>query len=482
MIANAQAIVLAAGKSTRFNTNRTKLNEKICGQEMILYPTTLLASLNIPMTLVVGHQKEQVMETVNKKHNYSVNFVHQEEQRGTGHAVACTQHHWQAEHILILNGDTPLIDQEIIKNLYQRHVESNATITFVTAHYNEPNHAYGRVIKEGSSIKIVEARDYTDDLGDACCINAGIYLVRREFLQQAINEIKPSRISGELYLTDIIALASNYGLRIETVNASYDTIRGINTFKELWAAEHIKRSELISYLMKQGVRFAVPQFVLLDLTTEIGAGSFVAAGVSFSENVRIGKNCSILGFTILDNVVIEDNVTIQSHCVIKNAHIKAGAVVGPFAYLHAEGQDKISVIGEQSVVGHFVEVDRSILGDHSFAKHLTYLGDASIGSNVNIGAGTITCNYNGGTKHKTTVRDGACIGSNNSLIAPVEVGHDAFTAAGSVITDNVPANAFAIARSRQVTKEDYAKKYKAIAEEGNPVMPALLDIENEQEL
>ncbi len=452
-IPSIQVIVLAAGKSTRFNTQTTKLLERLCGQEMILYPTSVLTALDIPITLVVGHQADEIINTV--KQRFDCSFIHQEEQRGTGHALSQTKDQWAAENILVLNGDMPLVTQEIINQLIQKHTQTDAAITFITAHNADPANMYGRIVKDGNMLKIVEAKDLTSDTHEQCCINAGIYLFKRSFLEKHMHQLACENAAQEYYITDLVKIASSNEYSIETITAPCNYIRGINTLKELWSAEQIKRSELISYWMSKGVRFALAQSTHLDVTVTIGAGSCIGAGVHLLNGTKIGNNCVIEPFSILDNARIGDNTTIHSHCVITDSVIERKGKVGPFARLRND-----SILKENATIGNFVEVSRSTIGSESRAKHLTYLGDTTVGAQVNIGAGTITCNYNGFTKHRTSIHDKAFIGSNNTLVAPVVIGKESFTAAGSVITENVPDNALAIGRARQTNKEEYANKIK----------------------
>lgn len=457
MINNLQAIVLAAGKSTRFNTEKTKLVEKICGQEMILYSTRLLEQMNIPTTIVVGHQKEVVIEVIEKHHKDAVHFVVQEEQHGTGHAIVCARDSFARNQILIMNGDMPLVTPEIIERLYAKHMETNAEVSFIVAHNDDPSGvSYGRVVKEqDNKIKIVEAKDFKGDYHDHCCINAGIYIVSKSFLEKNIEEIEKNEQSKEFYFTDIIKIASEQNATITTIQASFDKIRGINTFQELWAAEQIKRAELIKYWMEKGVRFSVAQNVHIDLDVTIGAGSYIGCGVHILRGSKLGQNCFIHEFSAIEGSILEDNVSILSHCIVKDSHIGKNSSVGPFAHVTAHTR-----IEENAIIGNFVEVKRSSIGAGSKAKHLSYIGDAQIGANVNIGAGTITCNHDGVEKHKTIIKDGAYIGSNNTLVAPVVIEKGAYTAAGSTITDLVPEDALALGRARQVNKEGYAKKLR----------------------
>jgi len=451
---NFQAIILAAGKSSRFKTGKTKLLEKICGQEMILFATKLFETLDVPTTVVVGYQKELVTEVVTKNHGNTVSFAIQDVQRGTGHAIFCSKDVWHEDHILIMNGDAPLITEEIIEELFAKHVATNAAISFVTAHNADPStRGYGRVIETDNQIRIVEEKEFAGDAHQHCCINAGIYIAKKEFLTTYIETINSDNNSKEFYITDLVKIASDEKLTVSTVSAPFDRIRGINTFQELWIAQQIKRGELIKYWMDNGVEFSVAQNVHIELNAQIGTGSRIGGGAHILGTTTIGRNCEIGEFSIVENSTMEDEAIVHSHCVVKDSHIAAHAQVGPFAHLRNQAK-----IGAHCIVGNFVEVKQSTLGENTKVKHLSYLGDAEIGTHVNIGAGTITCNHNGISKHKTIIQDNAYIGSNNTLVAPVIIGKKAFTGAGSVITKNVPEGALALGRSRQVNKEGYAAK------------------------
>jgi len=452
---NLQAIILAAGKATRFKSERSKLCEKICGQKMILYPTKLLEHLNIPTTAVVGYQKESLQKIITDYHHDRINFITQEDQHGTGHALLCSRKHWHTDHILIMNGDIPLITNEIIETLYKKHIATKAVISFVTAHSS--HNSYGRVIQTNNSIKIIEAREFNGDIHEQCCVNAGIYIATKNFLTDHIDSIKQTKTSKEFYITDLIDIASKKNLPIATTTAPFDQIRGINTFEELWATEQIKRAELIKHWMKQGVRFSFAQNIHIDRTVSIESGSFIGCGVQLLGNTKIGKNCTINAFSLLNNTILGNQVVIHPHSVIENARIDAHAQVGPFAHVRENTHIK-----SHAIIGNFVETKNSTIGHHTKAKHLTYLGDATIGSQVNIGAGTITCNYDGVKKEKTIIEDKVFIGSNNSLVAPVTLHENSYTAAGSVITDDVPPNALAIARTRQTNKDGYTQKIAGI--------------------
>ena len=452
---NIQAVILAAGKSTRFKTGKSKLLQKICGQEIILYGTKLLEDLHIPSTIVVGFQKEEVLDVLHAHMQTSFSVVVQEEQRGTGDAVRCTRSTWNAENILIINGDTPLLTSQIIQELYDKHVATKSAITFVTAAHPEPSESYGRVIQYDGKLMIVESNEFKDDPQEYCNINAGIYLIKRSFLEDNINKLDINNPKQEFYLTDLVKIAGQTNLKVETLLVPFDNVRGVNNFKELWAAEHIKRSELIHHWMLHGVRFNFPQNVHLDLNVSIGSGTEVGAGAQLRDGTQIGSDCIISEHCIIERSKIADRAIILPFTVITDSHIETCANVGPFAHIRNH-----SMLGSHATIGNFVEIKKSIIGSHTKAKHLSYLGDAQIGEQVNIGAGTITCNHNGARKNTTVIGNGAYIGSNNNLIAPINIGKNAYTAAGSTITEDVPADALAIARAHQVNKEQYAQKLR----------------------
>lgn len=451
---NVQVVVLAAGKSARFKTGNNKLLEKICGQPIIIFTTKLFTSLHIPMTIVIGHQKERIQQCIDAYHeNHTIRFAVQEKQQGTAHALACTGDYWDKDHILIMNGDMPLVTKDIIQELYTKHIDSNATLSFVMAHHTDPNTGYGRVVKTDNNIKIVEANEFTSDSNNHCCINAGIYLVKKQFLQQYIHTIEQNKLNQEFYITHLIQKASELNEPIATISAPFDFIRGINNQHELWAAEQVQRSQIIKHWMEHGVRFSVAHNVHIDLNVTIGAGTYIGCGVHLLYGTSIGNDCKIHEYASLENTVVGNGVHVYPFSIIKDAHIEDNAQVGPFAHIRNG-----SVIGERTVIGNFVEVKHSTLDTDTKVKHLSYIGDATIGKQVNIGAGTIVCNYDGTYKHKTTIEDNAFIGSNNTLIAPITIGNNAFTAGGSTLTQNVPPHALAIARNEQIIKHNYRQK------------------------
>ncbi len=448
----AQAIVLAAGKATRFKTKKTKLLFNICGRSMILYPLKVLESLRIPMTIVLGYQADEVQVEIENANIPQVDFVIQEEQLGTGHAVACTQSTWVEENILIMYGDTPLVPKELIHNLILQHKETNAALTFCTTMVIDPT-GYGRILEKDGKIEIVEEKNCTEDQRAINRINVGIYVATKSFLESNINKLQKNPETGEIYLVDLVKMACDQGLIIDTYQVPFDDVRGVNNLQELWSVEQIKRSEFIKHWMARGVRFELAQSIHIDIDVEISPGSFIGTGVHLLGNTKIGEECFIGAFTIVENTIVGDHVTIFSHSVIQDSVIGNEVEIGPFARVREHAN-----IGNDVCIGNFVEIKKTTIGDHTKTKHLTYLGDAEIGQSVNIGAGTIICNFNGAKKMQTIIEDNAFIGSNNTLIAPLHIGKGAYTAGGSTITEDVPSQGLAIGRAKQENKLNYAHK------------------------
>jgi bifunctional UDP-N-acetylglucosamine pyrophosphorylase/glucosamine-1-phosphate N-acetyltransferase len=333
---NIEALVLAAGRSSRFNTEQSKLITKICGQEMILYVTKLLSKLNIPTSLVLGYQKESIIEIIQKNHNNDIKFIDQINQLGTGHAVKTALPYLTKEHVLVLNGDIPLIEQDLIDKLVKQHLENNASLSFVGAYNFDPNiKGYGTIIKDDNSIKIVEAKEYNlqNETNEVPILNAGVYIFEKQFLNESLTKLEKSSITGEIYITDLIKIANDLNKKIELIIAPFDTIRGVNTLQELWVVEQIKKAQLIKNWMDKGVRFASGQNISIDINVKIGAGSYVGNGTELLQGTTIGKNCTINAYCILTNATLEDNVTIESHSIIERSEIKCNDMIGPFAHV-----------------------------------------------------------------------------------------------------------------------------------------------------
>jgi bifunctional UDP-N-acetylglucosamine pyrophosphorylase/glucosamine-1-phosphate N-acetyltransferase len=419
---------------------------------MILYPLKTLENLNIPVTLVLGHQAQEVWDVVEKSQIKNVNYVIQEQQLGTGHAVATTRQHWDQDNILIMYGDMPLVTRELFEQLLKEHQKEQATISLLTTMVLDP-HGYGRIIEEDNKIYIVEEKNCTHEQRQVNKINAGIYLIKKDFLQESIDKLSKNDLTGEIYLPDLVEIACKKNLKVHPIPVAFDNVRGVNNLQELWAVEQIKRSESIKNWMANGVQFELAQSIHIDIDVTIGAGSFIGTGTHLLGNTVIGEESFISAFSIVENTTIGDGTVVHSHSVIQNSKIGSNVHVGPFARVR-----KNVVIGDFSNVGNFVEIKNTQIGEHSKTKHLSYIGDATIGNNVNIGAGTIICNYDGHTKSKTEIANNVFIGSNNTLIAPIKIGEGSYTAGGSTINEDVPDNTLAIGRSKQENKVGYADK------------------------
>lgn len=461
-----QAIVLAAGHASRFGTGSNKQLAKICGQAMILYILKALQELSIPKTVVVGFQAQEVKAEIEHSKIKDINFAYQPKRSGTGDALMCSRELWNKDKILILNGDAPLINPELILDLYKAHKENNAALSICSTFVTDPK-GYGRIVEEDGNVRIVEQKDCNAEQRKINKINPGIYLISKSLLSELIDQITPSPISGEIYVTEIVRLAGLKKEKIYTHPVNYEYVRGVDTLETLFEAEQIKRSELIKNFMAKGVRFTLPQSNHLDIDVKIGKGSVIGAGVHLLEKTEIGENVEVGAYSIIEKSKIENEVIIKSHSVISDSIIKNRAKVGPFAYLRNE-----TILEENSSIGSFVEVKKSRLDSKSKAKHLAYIGDATIGKNVNIGAGVVIANYDGFAKHKTKIEDNVFIGSNSLLVAPLNIGKGAFVAGGSVINKDVDENDLAIGRARQENKKDYALKLR---EKNRTIIPAKIE-------
>ncbi len=330
-------------------------------------------------------------------------------------------------------------------------------MSFVITYPDTLTHTYGRVIVDGTHTQIVEAKDFMGDCTKAYPINAGIYIFKRTFLEQYATNLTPNNAQKQLYVTDLIGIASTQKLGVNTLLYEYETVRGVNTLAEFVTTSQIMRNRIIAHWLTAGVLIEDPSTTWIDRQVQIGEGSRIYSGVQLRGNSIVGSKTVIEPYSIIEACMLHDTVTVRSHSVLKESVIHAGAQVGPFAHIHHN-----TVVGTESVIGNFVETTRTTIGTKSKAKHLSYLGDAQIGNNVNIGAGTITCNYDGTKKNTTRIADESFIGSNSLLIAPVTIGMGAYTAAGSTITENIPDHALAIGRAHQVNKPDYAHKLRRI--------------------
>jgi bifunctional UDP-N-acetylglucosamine pyrophosphorylase / glucosamine-1-phosphate N-acetyltransferase len=447
--------IMAAGKGTRLKSKRAKVLHEIGGRPLLAH--VIQAAKQVvsaeDIYVIIGHQAEQVRAAVEST---GVKFVLQPEQRGTGHAIMCARQHVQHyQNILVLSGDVPLIRPETIQRLRDFHLSRKTAMTVLTAEPDD-SFGYGRVIRAaGDRVKaIVEQKALTRSQEKVREINSGIYAFATRPLFAHIDRLKTSNAHHELYLTDMAALLVKAKSTVVALKAEDPAeVLGANTLAELGALDSSLRMRKAHALTSTGVSIYRPETCVIDSEVEIGADTIIEPFVQILGNTRIGPDCRIRSFSIISDSEIAANVLIRPGCIIDQAQIAAGALIGPYSHLRPGSE-----IGEGAHVGNFVETKKTRLGRGAKANHLTYLGDSEIGEQVNVGAGTITCNYDGVNKHVTVIEEGAFIGSDSTLVAPVRVGKGAYVAAGSTITENVPADALALGRSRQVTKEGWARE------------------------
>ena len=445
-------IILAAGRGTRMRSARPKVLHPLAGLPLIEHVARAADRLGPERVgLVIGHRSEQVRTVLS--HRPSLAYARQDEQLGTGHALLQSEPLFAglAGTLVVLSGDVPLIRPGTLERLVRTHEGARAALTVLTAAVARP-YGYGRIVRaDGRLARIVEERDASASQRRLKEINGGIYALDLPPLFGAIREIPPAGASNEIYLPDLVRIYRQRGRPVETVEvADPDEVRGINSQTELAEVKRIVRQTRNEELMAAGVTIEDPATTYVDMDVTVGPDTVIHPGVFLQGRTRVGARCELhAGVRIVDST-IGDDVTVRNHCVIQGATLARGAEVGPFAHLRPG-----AAIGETAKVGNFVEIKKSSLGPGSKANHLSYLGDATIGEGVNVGAGTITCNYDGKRKHPTTVGDRVFIGSGAQLVAPVTVGDDAYVGAGSCVTDDVPAGALAVARSRQVVKDGW---------------------------
>ena len=446
---------MAAGKGTRLKSKRAKVLHQIGGKPLLAHVIAAAARI-VPaedIYVVVGHQAEEVRAAVA---DTNVNFVLQPEQRGTGHAIMCAREQVrQYRNLLVLSGDVPLIRPTTIERLRDFHLARKAAMTILTAEPAEP-FGYGRVIRASSeNVKaIVEQKALSKSQQKVREINSGIYAFATGPLLADIDRLTSDNAHHEFYLTDMAALLVKRKARVMAIKADDpEEVLGANTLAELASLDAQLRLRKCQELMASGVVIYRPDTCVIDADVEIAADTVLEPFVQILGKSRIGGACRVRSFSIISDSQLSDKVLVKPGCIIDQSQISSGAILGPYSHLRPGSE-----IGESAHVGNFVETKKVRMGRGSKANHLTYLGDAEIGAGVNVGAGTITCNYDGTNKHKTVIEDGAFIGSDSTLVAPVRVGKGAYVAAGSSITDDVPENALAIGRGRQVLKEGWASR------------------------
>jgi len=444
ILGQVASVILAAGKGTRMKSQLPKVMHKVCGKPMLSYVIEAASEAGSQKNVVVvGHGSETVKEAIGSE----VEWVYQEQQLGTGHAVM------QAEpllsdfdgEILVLCGDTPLITPDTLKRLLRTHQQSGYAVTVLTSLMDDPT-GYGRIIRDvsGHVQQIVEHRDASPDQLSINEINSGIYCFEAQALFSGLKHISPANAQGEYYLTDVLSFVKKEGYKIGAVIAENPSeIMGINNRVQLARAEKLMRRLIVEKLMMDGVTVLDPETTYIDAGVIVGQDTVILPNTIIEGRCRLGQNCCIGPNSRLKDVETGDFATIQNSVIIEST-IGNDVTIGPFSYLRPG-----TVLKDKVKVGDFVEIKKSFVGYGSKVPHLSYIGDAQIGAKVNVGAGTITCNYDGVNKWQTVICDNAFIGSNTNLVAPVEVGEGAVIGAGSTITKNVPENTLCVERSKQ---------------------------------
>jgi bifunctional UDP-N-acetylglucosamine pyrophosphorylase / glucosamine-1-phosphate N-acetyltransferase len=458
-------VILAAGKGTRLKSGLAKVLHRAGGRSLIEQVLRACTPLSAKKTVVVvGHQAEQVMAVVEPT---GASTVLQQPQHGTGHAMQVARRAvGNAKLVVVMPGDAPLVRTETLRALVNAHRSGNAAATILSAVVSDPS-GYGRVVRKSETQvgAIVEESQLTDEQREINEINSSIYCFTLEKLWPALAQVKPNNKHHEVYLTDAIAILAGKG---ETVLAQVAPdpreVLGCNTRADLAEVDRIFREWKRNALMTAGVSIQLPETVLIDPEVIAGEDTVIEPAVHLLGKTKIGARCVIRTGSVLTDALLGDDVIVEPHCVIANSRLDDRVTVGPFARLRKDNHLKAG-----AHIGNFVELKKTIVGEGTKAGHLTYLGDARIGAKSNIGAGTITCNYDGFHKHPTTIGNRVFIGSDAALVAPVRLGDGAYVAAGSTITDNVPAEGLGIARGRQVNKPGWAaKKRRELAAAANP--------------
>lgn len=452
-----KSIILAAGEGTRMKSKKPKGIHKVCGKPMIDYVIGAATRVGIEENiLVVGHKKEEVINSIGYKNVKTVvQPMGENVPYGTGFAVMQAREYINnSSYIVILYGDTPLITDDTLEKLISFHKTGEYTATVLTAEFDEPT-GYGRIIRDKNNkvVSIIEEKDAKEEQKGIKEINSGIYCFNGEQLKDVLNKLDNNNSQKEYYITDAIEILNNEGYKVGGYKINdNDDIFGVNSRVQLAEAEKIMKGRINERLMISGVTIIDPDNTYIEEDVKIGEDTIIYPGAIIVGNTEIGTDCTIGHNCRIENSKIGNEVEIQSSTVVESK-VDDRAKIGPYAYLRPK-----SVIGKEVKIGDFVEIKNSTIGDYSKASHLAYIGDAEVGSKVNIGCGVVFVNYDGEKKHKTIVEDNAFVGSNSNLIAPVIVKENGYIAAGSTITKEVATGALAIARARQINKEGWKNK------------------------
>ena len=453
-------VILAAGLGTRMKSRKAKVLHRAGGKTLLQNVVDTALELAPPerIFVVVGHQADEVRRSVSTP---GVGFIEQNEQKGTGHALMVGREslaHLDG-YLMVLYGDSPLLRAATLKQLIDKATSGSAAGVLLSALMSDPT-GYGRVIRgtQGRVAEIVEQKAGTPEQLAIREGNMGIYCYRADLFWKHVDEIRPDNPAREYYLTDMVAILNRSGHHVEAMQiADEREALGINDREQLAQADALLRDRKRREVMLSGVTLEKPETITIDAGVEIGMDTIIEPFAQILGNTKIGENCRVGACSIVQDSVLADDVQIGAFTVVNTSRVDRGASAGPFARLRMENH-----VEAGAQIGNFVELKKTRMGAGAKAGHLAYLGDSQIGADVNIGAGTITCNYDGFQKHTTAIGDGAFVGSNSTLVAPIQIGTGAYLAAGSVITDPVPDDALALGRSRQVVKEEWAKKRRSL--------------------
>lgn len=457
LVNEIHVVVLAAGKGTRMKSHVPKVLHGISGLTLIeRVIRTAAALMPASVTIVVGHGAEEVKQSLSKR--AMLQFVTQEQQLGTGHALLQARPMLEGKSgtVVLLSGDVPLLTVDTLNALLATHREAEAAATVVTAKVAKP-FGYGRIVRTNGRItRIVEDRDASPAQKAIGEINSGIYAFDLAPLFAALDSIGTSNKQGEYYLPDLVGIYRKQKKTVATYTVAHaDEIRGINSRTELAEVSTMVRQQKNEELMAAGVTLIDPATTYVDADVVVGPDTVIYPCVFLEGSTRIGAACEIHAGTRIVNSTIGDRVCVRNHTVVTDSTVESGAFLGPFAHIRPGSQ-----VGEDAHIGNFVELKKTTMGQGAKANHLAYLGDATIGTKTNVGAGTITCNYDGEKKHQTVIGNGVFVGSNSTLVAPVTLADGSYIAAGSAVTTDVPAGALAIGRARQENKEGWVEKRK----------------------
>ena len=445
-------------------SRRAKVLFEVCGAPMITWPfaRALEAGVKSPV-VVVGHEAQSVENKVNEYFPGQAKFAFQAERKGTGHAAQVGLNALEGfeGNVFILSGDVPLLETSTLEKLSELTDDKEQPLSLVSTILDNPT-GYGRIVRnaQGQVQRIVEHKDATEEERQIDEINGGIYCANAAFLRSALSKLSNNNAQGEYYLTDIVGIALSQGLKVAGLVVSSEEIQGANSRAQLAQLEAAARQKIIQKHLTNGITFIDPLTTYVEATVQIGSDSTIYPNVHLRGTTHIGAECTIDVGSVLTDSIVGDNVAIHPYSVLEKAEVQSKANIGPFARLRPN-----TLIGEGAKVGNFVEMKNTTIGTKSKVNHLTYLGNAELGSGCNIGAGTITCNYDGVGKYQTQIGNNVFVGSNNTLVAPLEVGDDAYLAAGSTITDKVSNNALALGRARQIEKPERAEQIRQKAAE-----------------